>query len=100
MVRLSGADRLGTAIAASQAQWKAGQAGSVVLSRSDQFADALGGSTLAVAKGGPLLLTPSSHLDAAVKAEITRALGTATTVKTVDVLGCEQALSPTVYNEV
>ena len=49
-----------------------------MLSRSDQFADALGGSTLAISKGGPLLLTPTDHLDAGVKAEITRVLGPAT----------------------
>jgi hypothetical protein len=100
VARLSGADRLGTAIAASQAQWQNGEADAVVLSRSDQFADALGGSTLAVAKGGPLLLTPSDHLDASVKAEITRALGKAVPSKTIYVLGGEQALSPAVYNQV
>ncbi|MEY9927293.1 hypothetical protein ABH926_001918 [Catenulispora sp. GP43] len=98
--RLAGADRLGTAIAASQSQWKAGTASTVVLSRSDQFADALGGSTLATAEAGPLLLTPTDHLDAAVKAEITRALGAPGGIKTVYVLGGEQALSPAVYNAV
>ena len=49
-------------------------------------------------KGGPLLLTPIDHLDAAVKAEITRVLGKAVPSKTVYVLGGEQALSPAVYN--
>jgi hypothetical protein len=100
VTRLAGADRLGTAIAASQAQWHAGTAGAVVLSRSDQFADALGGSTLAVAKEGPLLLTPSDHLDAGVKAEITRVLGKPAADRTIYVLGGEQALSPAVYNQV
>ncbi|MBW8804387.1 MAG: cell wall-binding repeat-containing protein [Catenulisporales bacterium] len=109
ITRLAGDDRIGTAIAASQAQWPsppgnpaAGHypAYSVVLSRSDQFADALGGSTLAQTMGGPLLLTPTDRLDAGVKAEITRVLGPADTHKTVYVLGGEQALSPTVYNAV
>jgi putative cell wall-binding protein len=100
VVRLSGSDRIGTAVAASQAQWKAGNANSVVISRSDQFADALGGSALATSEGGPLLLTPSDHLDATVKAEITRALGPAKAGKTVFVLGGEQALSPAVFNAV
>jgi len=100
VVRLSGADRIGTAIAASQAQWPGAHADAVVLSRSDQFADALGGSALATSEAGPLLLTPSDHLDAGVKAEITRVLGPASTHRTVYVLGGEQALSPAVFNAV
>ncbi|NUR61172.1 MAG: hypothetical protein HOV87_21300 [Catenulispora sp.] len=105
VTRLAGDDRLGTAIAASQAMFHTqtateGGAASVVLSRSDQFADALGGSTLAGVESGPLLLTPTDHLDPAVKAEIRRVLGPATTEKTVYVLGGEQALSPAVFNAV
>jgi putative cell wall-binding protein len=109
MVRLEGGDRIGTAIAASQAEWTTAPgnpgankypANKVVLSRSDQFADALGGSTLATTVGAPLLLTPSDHLDAGVKAEIARVLGSPSTTKTVYVLGGEQALSPAVANAV
>ncbi len=100
VTRLAGADRIGTAVAASQAQWKGAAAQSVVLSRDDQFADALGGSTLAVSELGPLLLTPTAHLDSSVKAEISRVLGPASSNKTVYVLGGEQALSPAVYNAV
>lgn len=100
LTRLAGADRLGTAIAASQAKWKNGAANSVVLSRSDQFADALGGSSLAGVEGGPLLLTPSTRLDTGIKAEIARVLGPANGHKTVYVLGGEQALSPAVFNAV
>ncbi|NUR24670.1 MAG: hypothetical protein HOV83_02255 [Catenulispora sp.] len=110
VTRLSGDDRIGTAIAASVAQWPAASskaagdkypASSVVLSRSDQFADALGGSTLATAKGGPLLLTPTDHLDSKVKAEIARVLGTpGNAEKTVYVLGGEKALSPAVFDAV
>jgi hypothetical protein len=107
--RLGGGDRIGTAINASQALWPAAgstasgnkyPAASVVLTRSDQFADALGGSTLAASKGGPLLLTPTDQLDAAVKAEIARVLGPANVHKTVYVLGGEKALSPAVFDAV
>jgi hypothetical protein len=109
MTRLAGADRIGTAIATSQAKWPtvpetpgsmSFPASAVVLSRSDQFADALGGSALASQKGGPLLLTPTDHLDTAVQAEIKRVLGQADTSKTVYVLGGEKALSPAVYDAV
>ncbi|NUP51168.1 MAG: hypothetical protein HOW97_28230 [Catenulispora sp.] len=107
VTRLAGADRFGTAIAASQARWpkapgttaKPG-AESVVLSRSDLPYDALGGSTLAAVAQGPLLLTPTDHLDPAVKTEIARVLGTASSTKTVYVLGGEQALSPAVFDAV
>lgn len=106
VARIAGADRLGTAIKASQSHWSsAGVANSpgaaakaVVLTRSDQFADALGGSALAAKAGGPLLLTPTAGLDPAVKAEIQRVLGAGDGVKTVYVLGGVQALSPAVAN--
>ena len=112
ITRLAGADRIGTAIAASVAQWpkapyqstgendRKTQATSVVLSRSDLPYDALGGATLATVAGGPLLLTPTDHLDPAVKAEIVRALGAPSSANTVYVLGGEQALSPAVFNAV
>ncbi|MFL6114957.1 MAG: cell wall-binding repeat-containing protein [Catenulispora sp.] len=104
VIRLAGADRLDTAIKTSQSHWaSAGVAGtkgtpakSVVLSRSDQFADALGGSALAAKVGGPLLLTPTAGLTPQVKAEIQRVLGPGDGAKTVYVLGGEKALSPAV----
>lgn len=103
VVRIAGTDRLGTAIEASQSHWAAANAPgahahAVVLSRSDQFADALGGSALAAKVGGPLLLTQTSGLNAAVQAEIQRVLGPGDGVKTVYVLGGVQALSPNVAN--
>jgi len=60
--RIGGADRIDTAIDTSQWSYaKTGtggrQASVAVISRSDEFADALGGSALAAQKGGPLLLT-------------------------------------------
>lgn len=102
--RVAGADRIGTAIAASQAGWNSNShaASAVVLSRSDQFADALGGSALANSVWGPLLLTQTTGLNPATKAEISRVLGVpdAQHPKTVYLLGGEQALSPAVYNAV
>lgn len=75
LVRVSGADRIATSVAASQISFPAGgSATAVVLARADTFADALAGTPLAVAKGGPLLLTTSGALSAATAAEITRVL--------------------------
>ena len=79
--RFPGTDRIDTAIRASFDAWApagstdGGLAQAVILSRSDQYADALGGASLAGAVGGPLLLTGSTTLDRRVKAEIDRVLG-------------------------
>lgn len=105
--RLFGSSRFETATATSQYAWKNSdngtdprlQASAVVLSRSDTFADALGGATLAAAKGGPLLLTLPTQLLAATKAEIQRVLGTDLT-RTVWLLGGTGALSTSVENAV
>jgi hypothetical protein len=101
VTRLAGADRIGTAIAVSQAEFphpdRTSAPANVVLARSDQYADALAGSVLA--KSGPLLLTPSNTLDPAVAAEIVRVLGPAhggTGAPVVTLLGGTQALSPAV----
>jgi hypothetical protein len=95
--RIAGADRLGTAIAASQHGFKDGTAKAAVLARSDDFPDALAGTPLAVKVGGPLLLTPPDHVDAAVAAELQRALPSGSTVYLLGGLG---ALSTTVESEV
>lgn len=72
-LRVSGADRIATAIASSENQYFASQsARAVVLTRADDFPDALAGTPLAAKVGGPLLLTSRNGLDAAVKAEILR----------------------------
>lgn len=71
VIREWGADRVQTAVAASQLNFadhgatsdkRRIPAGAVVLSRSDTFADALGGSALAVRKNAPLLLTDPSGI--------------------------------------
>jgi len=101
VVREGGTDRIGTAVAASQlnfadhgvADRARSQAGAVVLARSDTFADALGGSALAVRANAPLLITGSGTLNPAVKAEIARVLAPGGKVY---LLGGTQALSPAV----
>lgn len=105
VARLAGQSRFTTATAVSQSHWKTAangadtreQAQSVVLSRSDTFADALAGSALAVAKRGPLLMTPPTSLEADTKAEIQRVLAPGGTVY---LLGSSGALSVNVENAV
>jgi hypothetical protein len=97
--RISGVNRYATAVQASKAHWADGGADSVVLSRSDAFADALGGSALAAAKHGPLLLTPPDALNNRTSDEIVRVLGQNPNA-TVYLLGGTGALSTTVENAV
>jgi hypothetical protein len=93
VARRAGASRLETAIQISQTVF-AGGAGTVVLARADQYPDALSGAPLAVAEGGPLLLTFGSELAAATKAEIGR-LGATHAI----LLGGEAALSDRVRTD-
>jgi hypothetical protein len=100
--RIGGADRVATAVDASQWSYAAHGAGGrqasvAVISRSDQFADALGGSALAAQKGGPLLLTPTSGLDSRVRDELKRVLAPGSVVY---VLGGDAALSPSVEQQI
>ena len=106
VVRLAGKDRLWTAYAVSQDQWRnngnAGdayrsQADVAVLSRDDLPADALAGSALAVRKNGPLLLTGSTTLSPQAAAELKRILRPGATVY---LLGGDQALSPAIASAV
>jgi adhesin/invasin len=80
-VRVAGTDRFGTAIATSVMEFPtANSAGAVVLARSDDFADALVGTTLAAAKNAPLLFANGAALTAATTAEIQRVLPVGGTV--------------------
>lgn len=105
VVRLSGANRYTTATAVSQSHWATAsdsgdpraRATSVVLSRSDTFADALGGSALAAAKNGPLLMTLPGSLDLSTTAEIQRVLAPGGTVY---LLGGTGAISDAVKNQI
>ena len=69
--RVAGTSRINTAIALSQRAFPSG-APAVVLARADKYADALAAAPLAAAKGASLLLTSSTNLSSAVKAEIDR----------------------------
>lgn len=89
--RLAGTDRIATAVAISQARWGAGGAQNAVLARSDAFPDALAGSPLAVARRGPLLLTPSTGLDDRTRDELRRVVRAG---GTVFLLGGTAALGP------
>ncbi|MEW2384120.1 cell wall-binding repeat-containing protein [Micromonospora sp. NPDC047707] len=105
VVRLAGSERFTTATAISQSHWAThsnasdarAKANAVVLSRSDNFADALGGSALAAAKNGPLLMTKPAGLHPATAAELTRVLAPG---RTVYLLGGTGALSTAVENQV
>ena len=68
--RIAGDDRVGTAVALSQRVFV--RAGTVVLARSDGYADALAGAPLAGTVGGPVLLTPHDHLADTTRAELAR----------------------------
>jgi putative cell wall-binding protein len=97
VVRLSGDDRVDTAVEISHALFPSGGAGAVVLARADGFADALAGSPFAAAKGAPLLLTASEALDERVAAELRRVLPAG---RMVFLLGGPAALSPAVESAV
>ncbi|ACU70726.1 Putative cell wall-binding domain-like protein [Catenulispora acidiphila DSM 44928] len=106
--RLGGADRVDTAVKVSgyntadrgttvSSHGANVVAKTAVLSRDDQFADALSGNALAIAKGGPLLLTDRHKLSPEVAKELTRILPPGATIY---LLGGEQALSPQVAADV
>jgi putative cell wall-binding protein len=103
LTRLSGSDRVATAIATSRATFADG-APAVVIARSDDFADALAGSVLAsvgampgTSPDGttnvPLLLTTGKQLSPQTAAEIKR-LGATTAY----VLGLQSAISDATAN--
>ncbi|WP_380170699.1 cell wall-binding repeat-containing protein [Kineococcus sp. DHX-1] len=94
--RVYGADRVGTAIAASTSFSSQG-ADSVVLTRSDTFADALAGAPLASDKSGPLLMTSRTALQPEVAAAIKNVLKPGGTVY---LLGDTNALSAGVESSV
>ncbi|MEZ0494363.1 cell wall-binding repeat-containing protein [Kineococcus sp. TBRC 1896] len=94
--RVYGADRVGTAVAASKSYPSQGADG-VVLTRSDTFADALAGAPLASDKGGPLLMTSRTALQPEVAAAIQDVLKPGGTVY---LLGDTNALSAGVESAV
>ena len=75
--RFAGSDRVATAISSSRANFT--HAASIVVARSDLYPDALAAAPLAGKIGGPILLSPTSGLTAALAAEVKR-LGATTAV--------------------
>ncbi len=71
MDRFNGDNRYETAVKISQHDWSNG-ADAVVLTRGDEFPDALAGAPFAYSKNGPLLLTDKDHLTPVTKREISR----------------------------
>ena len=100
VTRLSGPDRVATAIAVSAAAFpEVDSAGAVVLARGDDptgFADALAGGPLAVDRNAPLLITDPTGLRDEVADEIDRVLPEGATVY---LLGGPAALAPTIEAE-
>ncbi|MFD0631020.1 cell wall-binding repeat-containing protein [Catenulispora yoronensis] len=102
--RLGGSDRFETATKVSQMAFRnkgdaadhRGQAKAVVLTRSDQFADALGGAALASHLDAPLLLTEPASLNGWSRQEIQRVLPAGGTVY---VLGGDKAITPNVVKQ-
>ncbi|MDI6880264.1 MAG: cell wall-binding repeat-containing protein [Desulfitobacteriaceae bacterium] len=85
--RLAGASRTLTAVEISKEGWPNG-ASAVVLTRGDDFPDALSGSTLAAAFDSPILLTDNKVLSSETETEIARLHPT-----TVYILGGTGAVS-------
>jgi alpha-tubulin suppressor-like RCC1 family protein/putative cell wall-binding protein len=86
-VRLGGENRIQTANLISQAGWNYGS-DAVVLTRGDNFPDALTGTPLAYMLEAPILLTDSKQLDAETEREIERLAP-----KEIYILGLSGAIS-------
>lgn len=93
IIPIEGADRYGTAIRTSQVAFPKG-ADEAVICRGDLWADVSGGSALAGAIDGPLLLTLPGELADGLIAELER-LG----VTHVYILGSERAISADVADD-
>ena len=92
VTRLSGPDRIATAVSTSQRLFPE-PVDTVVVASSQTYADSIGGATLAGLAGGPLLLTDPTVLPDAVNAEVGHLLHGGGTVY---LLGGEKAVSPSV----
>jgi putative cell wall-binding protein len=90
--RVAGDSRIATAVEVSKAGFAT--AGTALLARADEFADALVAAPLAAQVGGPILLTASDHLPDEVAGELDRLR-----VDEVLVLGGEDAIAPAVVRQ-
>jgi Tol biopolymer transport system component len=91
--RYAGADRIGTAISSSRANFA--HASAVVIARADLYPDALAAAPLAGKVGGPILLSPPTGTPIALTAEIRR-LGATTAY----LIGDTTALSTKIETDV
>jgi len=97
VTRLAGEERVATAAAISVEAYPApASADAAVLAAADRFPDALAGTPLAAASGGPLLLTDGHELSDVTRDELGRALPEGAEVI---VLGGEQAVGAAVEEE-
>ncbi len=87
VVRVEGKTRVETAVEASKLAFPA-KAGTIVLATGWKWPDALGGSALAGACGGPLLLTAPGSLSPSLTAEVLRL-----DARNAFILGSERAVS-------
>lgn len=95
--RISGEDRIGTAIEVSKEAWPGQLSTSqkaVILTRSDMPYDALASSGLVGVTQAPILLTSPNSLDARVEKEMNRLQA-----KKVYILGGTDAISPAIERE-
>lgn len=90
--RIAGNDRFETAVEISKKGWETSQ--TVILTRSDDFPDALAGTPLAYFHDAPILLTSPAKLAAATKDELQRL-----NAQTVIILGGVGAVSQAVEDE-
>lgn len=96
--RIAGDDRISTAVAISQADFRdARSANAVVLAKAGDYPDALAAAPLATFVDGPLLLTGSDDLSPATASELRRVLPKGATVY---LLGGGSALTSGVASEV
>lgn len=91
--RVSGPDRFNTAIQVSKEGWETSN--TVIIARSDDYADALAATPLAYQLDAPILLTSTTSLNADTKAEIKRLKA-----KKVIILGGTGAISDKVQKEI
>lgn len=91
--RIWGDDRILTAVCISQNDFSGGSAAAAVLAKHSDFPDALAGTPFAVAKGAPILLTPTDSLHPATHQELSRVLPSG---RTVYLLGGPEALSESI----
>jgi putative cell wall-binding protein len=96
--RLSGADRYATAAAVNGATGVMGGADKAIIVSGENFADAISAAPLAFANGWPIILTPSSGLNASALATVSGFV-TASSSDSFIIVGGKSAVSETVESQ-